>query len=634
MALTIKVTAAGRAALRNAAGDGTNAVRIATVGVTATAFAPGQPAPNEIKRIATIKGGATAPDTIHVTISDTGADVYSVRGFAFYLADGTLFASYGQANVIVEKSAQATMMLAVDVKFADIDAAQITFGDTNFNNPAATNVTLGVVRLALEAEAIDGTDDQTAVTPKGLMSALNARLGKGAPSDFIKTLLTKLNVVAFCTALGIRGAAQYDTGSGNNLDADLLDGKHGDFYLDYGNMKNVPDTSAPAAHKHSADDITSGTLAVARGGTGAGTFTKGGYLVGNDAGALQTKAAAEVLTDIGAAPKSHSHAISNVNGLQDALDAKATQQQITTAVNAVVGNAPSQLDTLKKLADAIGNDPGFAAAVANALGGKVSKAGDTMLGTLTLNDAQLFINSSKVGERYTYSMTNGIARWRSGATGENESSGNAGSNWALTAFSDSGAYLHDPISVNRSTGNVTFQKQIIAKGFISIGTGYGLIYETQGGNGAIGFRTGTPGQGRYFTLEASGDFTIPNGGMNAAGAITAAGGFQSSDRRLKANIKARQVERGLALKIARMFCEWDRIADGVHDVGLIAQRVKAIASRYVIRGKRNGRKAGMLAIDKAGIALECAMDNAIHLSEHDKHIAALMKRINTLEKSA
>jgi hypothetical protein len=128
------------------------------------------------------------------------------------------------------------------------------------------------------------------------------------------------------------------------------------------------------------------------------------------------------------------------------------------------------------------------------------------------------------------------------------------------------------------------------------------------------------------TLSRLGDIT-------ASGAITASGGFQNSDRRLKKNITPRAVQRGFALKLARMFVEWDRIADGVHDVGLVAQRVKAIASRYVIRGEKQGRKAGMLAIDKSGIALEASMDCALQLDEQAKTIRALLRRIEKLEKA-
>jgi hypothetical protein len=126
---------------------------------------------------------------------------------------------------------------------------------------------------------------------------------------------------------------------------------------------------------------------------------------------------------------------------------------------------------------------------------------------------------------------------------------------------------------------------------------------------------------------------VGSAGMSVSGSVTSTGGFQNSDRRLKKNITPRAVQCGFALKLARMFVEWDRIADGVHDVGLVAQRVKAIASRYVIRGEKQGRKAGMLAIDKSGIALEASMDCALQLDEQAKTIRALLRRIEKLEKA-
>lgn len=47
------------------------------------------------------------------------------------------------------------------------------------------------------------------------------------------------------------------------------------------------------------------------------------------------------------------------------------QTHVTAAINAVLSNAPSALDTLKELADAIGNDANFAASVTAALGNRV-----------------------------------------------------------------------------------------------------------------------------------------------------------------------------------------------------------------------------------------------------------------------
>ncbi|MHA6717901.1 gp53-like domain-containing protein [Sphingomonas sp. RS6] len=213
MPFTLTVTNAGRAALVNAANNGTNAVLITQAGVSATAVAPAPTLtalPGEIKRIGTIAGEAVAADTIHVTIRDESNAVYTVRSIALYLADGTLFGVYGQADVLVEKSSQAMLLLAIDVRFADIAAASLTFGDTNFLNPPATSETVGVVELATEAESSAGTDDRRAVTPKGLSFAMTARLA-GFGADLWRAS---------------------NDGAGSGLDADLLDGQQGSWYTD------------------------------------------------------------------------------------------------------------------------------------------------------------------------------------------------------------------------------------------------------------------------------------------------------------------------------------------------------------------------------------------------------------------
>lgn len=716
MALTLTVTDAGRAALRNAQGDGTNAVRIAAVGVTATAFASGSPVPAEIKRLATIAGGATSLDTIHVTISDTGSDVYSVRGYGFYLADGTLFASYGQADVIVEKSAQATMLLAVDVKFTAIDATQITFGDSNFSNPAATTDTLGVVRLASDAEAIAGADTQKALTAKNLLAALNDRLGADAPSALVKTLLTKASVLSFCTALGIRGAAQYDTGSGNGLDADLLDGKDGSYYLQWANLTGMPSVFAPAPHTHSTDDITSGTLPLVRGGTGVSTVPAGNYVIGAGTGPLQSKAPADVLTDIGAAAKQHSHPISDINGLQAALDAKTTPAavtaQITAAVNGLINGAPGALDTLKELADAMGDDAHFSATVTNALAGKVAKAGDTMTGQLNL--PQLRVSTfAQIGggaggtDNHIRFITDGNGNTRIDSVTPTESAfapltfygsqyyfnapgvasfagrvamaAGLGVSGGGTVPNSQGSYLSwnkqsgwgDMSFINHHGGgsggwtfwdtgdgtNYTLQAWITAQGVFN-GNGIltpGATFQGGGSEVDVHFNYSSSGAFGYYLAANAGGFTIAtknSGGgyqnsalsvaqnaggfqVSAIGAVVANGGFQvGSDKRLKKNIRKREVLRGIALRCAKAFSEWELKLTDVHDVGLIAQTLKRFAPWYVRLGNFANGSSGprMLSVDKAGLALECGMDNALSIAELRKDNKDLMKRIAILEK--
>jgi hypothetical protein len=232
MALTAIVTNAGRAALVNAANTGTAPVTIAQVGLTATAVVPGvgvTALPGEYKRVATISGDVVADDTIHLIVRDESADLFTVRSFALYLADGTLFAIYGQADVILEKSAQAIMLLAIDVQFADVAAAMLAFGDTNFLNPPATTERQGVVELTTIAEAQAGIDALRALTPVAAKAAI---LGWLLAQD----------------------------GSGSGLDADLLDGQDGSYYA------NIPQRLGYTPANRAGDTFT-GNVAISKAGS-------------------------------------------------------------------------------------------------------------------------------------------------------------------------------------------------------------------------------------------------------------------------------------------------------------------------------------------------------------------------------
>jgi len=202
--LSITVTSAGRAALVNASHTGTAPATITHFGVSAIAVTPGADAttlPGEIKRLATLSGDVVAADTIHLVVRDESSDVFTMRSFALYLADGTLFAIYGQPAVILEKSAQALMLLQVDVQFPDVQAELLTFGDLTFLNPPATTERQGVVELATVAEAQAGIDALRALTPA---SARAAMLGWLLAQD----------------------------GAGSGIDSDLLDGQQGAWYAD------------------------------------------------------------------------------------------------------------------------------------------------------------------------------------------------------------------------------------------------------------------------------------------------------------------------------------------------------------------------------------------------------------------
>ena len=65
------------------------------------------------------------------------------------------------------------------------------------------------------------------------------------------------------------------------------------------------------------------------------------------------------------------HSISEVSGLQTALDGKTTQVYVDTAVAGIVDTAPATLDTLNELAAALGDDANYASTITSALAGKV-----------------------------------------------------------------------------------------------------------------------------------------------------------------------------------------------------------------------------------------------------------------------
>jgi hypothetical protein len=166
--LPLQITDAGRAAMIDPVGGGTRAVTIAAAGLSQTDFVPAptlEALPGEFKRVPTVSGQTVAPDTVHLTLRDDSADTYALRGFGLYLSDGTLFAVHCEPDPILEKANFATLLLAFDWTLAASDAAAITFGDTSFLNPPATQTVAGVLELASLAEALAGLVADKAITP-------------------------------------------------------------------------------------------------------------------------------------------------------------------------------------------------------------------------------------------------------------------------------------------------------------------------------------------------------------------------------------------------------------------------------------------------------------------------------------
>lgn len=193
MTLALVVTQAGHARFVAAQVEEDIDLSISSVGLTDADFvsAPTLTAlPGQFRIIDTISGESVGDSVVHMIIRDAEPVGYRVRGFGLYLADGTLFATYGQATPIFEKSPLTTMHLAIDIAFPTGDIDLLTFGDTNFLQPPATTETKGVAELATQAEVDAGTDATRIVVPSTLAARFAALLG--TVNDAIAAAVTSL----------------------------------------------------------------------------------------------------------------------------------------------------------------------------------------------------------------------------------------------------------------------------------------------------------------------------------------------------------------------------------------------------------------------------------------------------------
>jgi len=280
MALNITITHAGRAEIINANNTGTAPVTLTHIGFTAAAFTPNAgltALPSEIKRVSSIAGEIVAPDTISVTAKDEGQDTYTMRGFGIFTGSGTLFAVYGQADPIIEKSSGSTMLLTIDVVLADIDAASLEFGDISFSNPPASLTTPGVVTLN---NATDSTAQHQAATPRAVKSAndnANTRLAKSQNlADLTSAATARVNLGLGASATLGNTALRTSASTTLLLQAAAMNdhrtsGDHDDRYPQRGN--NLSDLPSPSQARSNLGLGASATMGTTASRTSSSTAT-------------------------------------------------------------------------------------------------------------------------------------------------------------------------------------------------------------------------------------------------------------------------------------------------------------------------------------------------------------------------
>jgi len=250
----------------------TNVVEVMAVGTTAT--------------VDVIAEGPAGPPGGQVMAQDEGVDVA--------LLDGNLNFVGSMVNV-TNNPATETVTVTVTAPSPTISLTGAVTGSgtmTNLGNVSIATTATADPTLTLAGDAtgsatftnlgdatltvtvVDDSHNHIISNVDGLQDALDSKLPSA--SYTAADVLTKIKTV---------------DGIGSGLDADLLDGQSGAYYNDFTNATNKPDPtitlSGDATGSVTLTDLASGTLSVT------------------------------VVDD------SHNHIISNVDGLQDALDAKA-----------------------------------------------------------------------------------------------------------------------------------------------------------------------------------------------------------------------------------------------------------------------------------------------------------------------
>ena len=89
--------------------------------------------------------------------------------------------------------------------------------------------------------------------------------------------------------------------------------------------------------------------------------------------------------------------------------------------------------------------------------------------------SQANVNGAAGTDRWLFWRSAGSIRWGIRTTNSAESGSNAGSNFAIGRYDDSGNFIASPLDIVRSTGNATFSNNLSITGSLSKGSGSFLI---------------------------------------------------------------------------------------------------------------------------------------------------------------
>lgn len=216
-----------------------------------------------------------------------------------------------------EAATTVTGVVSIDGKQGAVTKAALGINLVDNTRDADKPISTAVAaRLTTILEEIDGTFEDVSTTlatkqNEAQVQAIAVAVATAKIADIIGNAPNTLDTVyELAAALGNQPNFAADVLAAIALKAPLASPNFsgtpavGGISLVKGDDAKLYDARTPLAHEHSAAGITSGTLSVARGGTGRGDLVDGSYMRGAGGAAIQMRTPAQVRDDIGAGTSS------------------------------------------------------------------------------------------------------------------------------------------------------------------------------------------------------------------------------------------------------------------------------------------------------------------------------------------
>ncbi|WP_276681483.1 hypothetical protein [Thalassolituus oleivorans] len=168
---TLVITNSGRSALIDAELNGTGIIQLSEVRLGTGQYVASESQTdlvNVVTVIDTVSGEALSDTVLHLTAKDESAAEYTAYELGIFTSTGVLFAVYSSTEALISKAASVVSYLSIDITLGTISTASLSFGDTDFSMPTATETRAGVSAYTTDEEAQSDDVDNKSLTPKAL----------------------------------------------------------------------------------------------------------------------------------------------------------------------------------------------------------------------------------------------------------------------------------------------------------------------------------------------------------------------------------------------------------------------------------------------------------------------------------